>query len=369
MTATISMRDMLEAGVHFGHQTRRWNPKMAPYIYGARDGVHIINLGKTLRLFRDAMHFVSRVVSNGNQVLFVGTKRQAQEVVEEEATRCNMPYVTHRWLGGMLTNHRTIRQSLDRLEIIEKHLAEGSVERLSKKEILHFEKQRNKLRRHLGGIRDMPKVPGVVFIIDPNRERIAVHEAKRLAIPIVALCDTNCDPDDIDYPIPANDDAIRAIKLFASAIAETVLSTDASSTQLVSGFETTVTAEQAEALEAGEAVKSPESDDAPVEVVRRGLKSKKDSDGETDGAEAASAEPTADGEETTVETVKAETAEVAEEAEAVVEADEAAAVDSSPTEEVDAQESTEESVELTDASADTEGEAKEASDDTETVKA
>lgn len=263
MTPTVSMRDLLEAGVHFGHQTRRWNPKMRPYIYGARDGVHIINLGKTLRLFQDAIHFVSRVTANGQQVLFIGTKRQAQEVIQEEAVRSKMPYVTNRWLGGMLTNFKTVRQSLDRLNEIEKHLAEGSVERLSKKEILNFEKERNKLLKNLGGVRDMPGLPGAVFVVDPSREHIAVKEARRLKIPIVAICDTNCDPDGIDYPIPGNDDAIRAIKLFASSIADACGQAAPTTKAMVQGFEKTFTADQG--------TETPASD-KPVDVVRRGQK-------------------------------------------------------------------------------------------------
>lgn len=221
--STISMRDLLEAGVHFGHQTSRWNPRMAPYIYGARDGVHIINLGKTLRMFREALQFVSRTASGGGQILFIGTKRQAQEVIAEEASRAQMPYVTHRWLGGMLTNFKTIRQSLERLNEVEKNLAEGSVERLSKKEIITFERERDKLMRNLGGIRDMKGLPAAIFIVDPNRERIAIREARRLGLPIVGLCDTNCDPEEVDYAIPGNDDAIRAIRLFAGAIADAAI--------------------------------------------------------------------------------------------------------------------------------------------------
>ena len=220
---TISMRDLLEAGVHFGHQTSRWNPRMAPYIYGARDGVHIINLGKTLRLFREALHFVSRTAAGGGQILFIGTKRQAQEVIAEEASRAGQPYVTHRWLGGMLTNFKTIRQSLERLDEVEKNLAEGSVERLSKKEIITFERERDKLMRNLGGIRDMKGLPAAIFIVDPNREQIAIREARRLGLPIVGLCDTNCDPEQVDYAIPGNDDAIRAIRLFAGAIADATI--------------------------------------------------------------------------------------------------------------------------------------------------
>ena len=262
LVSTISMRDLLVAGVHFGHQTARWNPKMAPYIYGARDGVHIINLGKTLRLFRDAMHFCSRLVSNGGQILYIGTKRQAQEVIAEEAGRAKQPYVTHRWLGGMLTNYKTIRQSLDRLEEIEKNLAEGSVERLTKKEIIQFERERDKLLKNLGGIREMKGLPAAVFVVDPNREKIAIREARRLKIPIIGLCDTNCDPDDIDYPIPGNDDAIRAIRLFAAAIADACLATTGVGKAAVAGFEKTFSSETAES--------TPPATDKPVEVVHRG---------------------------------------------------------------------------------------------------
>ena len=286
--SAISMRDLLEAGVHFGHQTARWNPKMAPYIYGARDGVHIINLGKTLRLFRDALHFMSRVVSGGGQILFIGTKRQAQEVIAEEADRANQPYVTHRWLGGMLTNYKTIRQSLDRLNTVEEYLAEGSVERLSKKEIISFERERDKLLRNLGGIRVMKDLPAAVFIVDPNRERIAVKEARRLKIPVIALCDTNCDPDHVDYPIPANDDAIRAIRLFAGAIAETCLATNiATSKAPVAGFEKTFTAEQME--DGNVSGDAKEGTERPVEVVRRGRAAAKAEEG--DAAAAAEAAP------------------------------------------------------------------------------
>ncbi len=281
MTSPVSMRDLLEAGVHFGHQTGRWNPKMAPYIYGARDGVHIINLGKTLRLFREATNYVSRVVADGGKVLFVGTKRQAQEVMQDEASRAKMPYITHRWLGGMLTNYKTIRQSLDRLDEVEKHLAEGSVERLAKKEILSFEKERNKLLRNLGGIRDMAGLPSVVFMVDPNRERIAVREANRLKIPIVALCDTNCDPDDVDYPIPANDDAIRAIKLFAAAIADVCLTAKAVPKKMVEGFEQTFTSDD----DGG----SSASSEKEVEVVRIGQLAEDGSEAAAEAAPAAEA--------------------------------------------------------------------------------
>ena len=218
--AKVTMRDMLQAGAHFGHQTSRWNPKMRPFIYGAKNGVHVINLQRTARLLRDALDFVSRLGQHGDQVLFVGTKRQAQEVILQEATRCGQPYVAHRWLGGMLTNYRTIKVSLERIETIEKQLAVGNVERLPKKEVIRLERELQKLLRNLGGIRQMPKLPGAVFIIDTVKEHIALAEAKKLGIPIVALADTNSDPDKVNYPIPSNDDAIRAIRLFTHAIAE-----------------------------------------------------------------------------------------------------------------------------------------------------
>lgn len=267
--STISMRDLLEAGVHFGHQTARWNPKMSPYIYGARDGVHIINLGKTLRLFREAIHYVSRLVAGGGQILFIGTKRQAQEVIAEEAGRAKQPYVTNRWLGGMLTNYKTIRQSLDRLEEIERNLAEGQVERLTKKEIITFERSRDKLLRNLGGIREMKGVPAAIFVVDPNRERIAIKEAKRLKVPIVALCDTNCDPDDVDYPIPGNDDAIRAIRLFAAALADTCIASVQLGKQQggTGGFEKAFSSEKMDDEGGGGTTEA-----GPVEVVRRGKK-------------------------------------------------------------------------------------------------
>jgi small subunit ribosomal protein S2 len=220
MPVEVSMKDMLEAGAHFGHQTRRWNPKMKPYIYGAKNGIHVINLQKTYPLLKKAMEFVTTVASKGDQVLFVGTKHQAREVVTEEATRANMPYITHRWLGGMLTNIATIRQSIQTIEDLDELLAEGSVERLPKKEVLRLEKRREKLLRNLEGIRKMHGLPRAIFIVDPSRERIAIAEALKLKIPTVAITDTNCDPDLVDYAIPANDDAIKSIRLFAAAAAD-----------------------------------------------------------------------------------------------------------------------------------------------------
>ena len=223
MPVNVTMKEMLEAGVHFGHQTHRWNPKMKPYIYGAKNGIYIINLQKTFPLFVEAVNFVRTTVSRGQQILFVGTKRQAQEVVEEQAKRCQMPYVTFRWLGGMLTNFATIRQSLEKIDTINQKLAEGSVEKLLKKEVLRLEKQRNKLMRNLGGVQNLKGTPGAIFIVDPVKERIAVAEARRLKLPVVAMVDTNGDPDVVDYPIPSNDDAIRAIRLFAASMADAAI--------------------------------------------------------------------------------------------------------------------------------------------------
>jgi small subunit ribosomal protein S2 len=216
----ISMREMLEAGAHFGHQTRRWNPKMAPYIWGAKNGIHVIDLKKTHRLCRDALDFTSRLAQRGEKILFVGTKRQAQDVIEQEAQRCKQPFVNQRWLGGMLTNFRTIKMSIERIENIEQQLDVGNVERLPKKEVTQLERERRKLLKCLGGIRQMAQLPGAIFVIDTVKEHIAVSEAKRLKIPMIGVVDTNSNPEEIDYPIPSNDDAIRAIRLFAAAVAD-----------------------------------------------------------------------------------------------------------------------------------------------------
>ncbi len=221
--AYVTMKQLLEAGVHFGHQTRRWNPKMKPYIFGARNGIYIIDLQKTVRLFKVAYEFVVETVANGGNILFVGTKKQAQESIYEEATRCGMPYVNHRWLGGMLTNFHTIQKSIDKLKKIESMFEDGTIERLPKKEILKLEKKRQKLERNLGGIKDMEGLPSAVYVVDSKYEQIAVKEANKLGIPVVAIVDTNCDPDGIDYIIPGNDDAIRAIRLLTSLIANAVL--------------------------------------------------------------------------------------------------------------------------------------------------
>ena len=234
----VTMRGMLEAGVHFGHQTQRWNPKMKQYIYTARNGVHIINLQKTIRMYRDAENFVKTLAGRGETILFVATKRQAQTVIEEAATRCKMPFVTNRWLGGMLTNYQTVKKSIDKMVAIESMLGEESVGRLSKKEVLTLERNRDKLMKNLGGIRDMGRLPAALFIVDPKREHIAVAEAKRLNIPIVALVDTNCDPDVVDYVIPANDDAIRGIQLFSDSMADVIIEgLNAHKEQMIRGFD------------------------------------------------------------------------------------------------------------------------------------
>ncbi len=221
--AYVTMKQLLEAGVHFGHQTRRWNPKMKPYIFGARNGIYIIDLQKTVRLFKVAYEFVVDTASQGGEVLFVGTKKQAQESIFEEATRAAMPYVNHRWLGGMLTNYHTIQKGIDRLKRIEAMFEDGTIERFPKKEILRMDRLRQKLDRNLGGIKDMNGLPAALFVVDSRQEQIAVKEANKLGIPVVAIVDTNCDPDGIDYIIPGNDDAIRAIRLITSLIANAVL--------------------------------------------------------------------------------------------------------------------------------------------------
>jgi len=220
---TVSMRQMLDAGVHFGHQTKRWNPKMKPFIYGPRNGIYIIDLQKTMRMFREAYNFVVNTVSSGGSVLFVGTKKQAQDVIREEAERCDQYYVVHRWLGGALTNFQTVKASIDRLLGLEKEKIEGGFEILSKKEAQRKEKALFKLDRNLCGIKHMGRLPTAMFVVDPRKEHIAVAEANRLHIPVVAITDTNCDPDRIDFPLPGNDDAIRSIRLFAAAIADAVL--------------------------------------------------------------------------------------------------------------------------------------------------
>jgi small subunit ribosomal protein S2 len=225
----ITMRQMLEAGVHFGHQTRYWNPKMGPYIFGARGKIHIINLEKTMPLFSDAMNFISGIAQKRGSILFIGTKRSAREAIKEEAIRCGMPYMTQRWLGGTLTNFRTVRQSVQRLKELEAGETDGSFNRLVKHEVLRLRRERDKLEASLGGLKDMGRLPDALFVIDIGHENIAVQEAKVLGIPVIAVVDTNYDPARVDYPIPGNDDAIRAVQLYARAAADAVLEGKAAS--------------------------------------------------------------------------------------------------------------------------------------------
>ncbi|MEL6868685.1 MAG: 30S ribosomal protein S2 [Pseudomonadota bacterium] len=233
--ADVTMRQMLEAGVHFGHQTRYWNPKMAPFIFGDRNKIHIVNLERTLPLFREALTYVQRLSADGGNIMFVGTKRSARDTIGKEAARCGMPYVNYRWLGGMLTNFKTIRQSIKRLKDLENMDESGIRDSLTKKEILNLSREQEKLERSLGGIKDMGGLPDALFIVDVGHEKIAVDEARKLGIPVVAVVDTNCAPDDVDYVIPGNDDAMRAIGLYASAIADAVLEGKASAPEAALG--------------------------------------------------------------------------------------------------------------------------------------
>jgi len=220
--STVSMRQMLEAGVHFGHQARFWNPKMAPFIFGERSKIHIINLEKTLPLYNEALNFIGKLVGNKGTVLFVGTKRSARDTIRNEAQRCKMPYVDHRWLGGMLTNFKTVRQSIKRLKDLEAMEQDGTFEKMSKKEALMLRREKDKLDRSLGGIKDMNRLPDAMFIVDVGHEKIAVAEARKLGVPVVGIVDSNNSPDDIDYVIPGNDDSIRAIQLYVQGVADAV---------------------------------------------------------------------------------------------------------------------------------------------------
>jgi small subunit ribosomal protein S2 len=221
--ANISMKELLEAGVHFGHQTKRWNPKMKEYIFGERNGIYIIDLQKTLKMFKEASNFVRDMVAEGKTVLFVGTKRQAQDAIAEEANRCGMYYVNQRWLGGLLTNWVTVQKSVKRLKELDDMATDGRYELLPKKEVIKLERERKHLQANLAGIKEMNRLPDVIFVIDSNKEQIAVREARKLGIPVVAVVDTNCDPSEVDYVIPGNDDALRAIRLFASKIADSAI--------------------------------------------------------------------------------------------------------------------------------------------------
>ncbi|MCX7739183.1 MAG: 30S ribosomal protein S2 [Hydrogenothermaceae bacterium] len=223
MSVEVSMRELLEAGVHFGHQIRRWNPKMKDYIYTKRNGIHIIDLSKTVPLFKQALEFVTNEVANGAEILFLGTKKQAQTIIEEEAKRCGAHYVNYRWLGGMFTNFETVRKSIEKLRKLQRMEAEGAFEILPKKEVMRLRKQKEKLEKYLSGIVNLDRIPDVIYVVDTVREDLAVTEANKLGVTVVAIADTNCDPDKIDYPIPGNDDAIKAIQLVTSKIADAVL--------------------------------------------------------------------------------------------------------------------------------------------------
>lgn len=288
--AYISMKELLEAGVHFGHQTKRWNPKMKPYIFGARNGIYIIDLQKTVRMFRTVYDFIVDTVAKGESVLFVGTKKQARESVYEESNRCEMFYVHNRWLGGMLTNFKTIKQSIDRLNYLNTIENDGSIELFPKKERLKLGKERVKLDNTLGGIRNMTKLPGAMFIIDPKNETIAVREGRRLGIPIVAIVDTNCDPEDIDYIIPGNDDAIRAIRLISSRISDACIEgrelyeerKQASSDKQI---EKDLTADATDDLKPGERKVISDGSEGPVvEIIRRSTKEEISPEPETEAA-------------------------------------------------------------------------------------
>ena len=232
--SSVSMRDMLQAGVHFGHQTRFWNPKMSKFIFGSRNKVHVINLEQTVPAFNEALEVLRKEAAKGNQILFVGTKRAAQKILKEEAERCGMPYVSHRWLGGMLTNYKTIRASIRRFRELETQEANGTFERLTKKEVLMRTRMKDKLENSIGGIKDMNGLPDILFVIDVDHERIAINEANKLGIPVVGIVDTNSNPDGVDYVIPGNDDSIRAIKLYAASIANAVLEGKAQSAKVSS---------------------------------------------------------------------------------------------------------------------------------------
>jgi len=266
----LTMRQMLEAGVHFGHQTRYWSPKMGPYIFGSRNKIHIIDLEKALPLFREAMNFLGSIAAGKGTILFVGTKRQASKLVREQALRCRCPYVDHRWLGGMLTNFKTVKNSISRLVELDEMQESGAIARLTKKEGLTLDRERNKLDRSLSGIRDMKSLPDCVFIIDVNHEKIAVAEARKLGIPVVGIVDTNSSPELIDYPIPGNDDAIRAIRLYLTNVADAILEARSVLPEVIEGdaddyIEVSESIENDKPLEQSDAVADAESETSPAE--------------------------------------------------------------------------------------------------------
>ena len=264
----VSMRDLLQAGAHFGHQTRFWNPKMDAYIFGARNKIHIINLEHTVPAFNDALNTVKRLAENKNQVMFVGTKRAAGKIIEEHARRCGMPFVSHRWLGGMLTNYKTIRSSIKRLRELEEQERDGTFAKLTKKEALMRSRMKEKLERSIGGIKEMSGLPDVLFVVDVDHERIAVTEANKLGIPVIGIVDTNSDPDGVDYVIPGNDDAIRAIKLYVTAVADAVLAGKAAAGEVVSADEfVEVTEAEVETAAAPEAAETAETTEVAAETA------------------------------------------------------------------------------------------------------
>ncbi len=313
--ADVTMRQMLEAGVHFGHQTRFWNPKMDPFIFGERNKIHIINLEKSLPMAREASAFIKATVADGGTILFVGTKRAARDAVRNHAARCGMPYVSQRWLGGMLTNYKTIRQSVKRLITLEEMSAENAFEGLTKKEILGLDREREKLERSLGGIKDMKSLPDVMFVIDVEHEDIAIREARKLGIPVVAVVDTNCSPEGVDYVVPGNDDAMRAIELYTAVIADSVMDGKASIPEVALGED-----EFVELDAEGRPTKAPRKKKAAKKTTKKAAakKTPKAADKAEKAEEAAEAAPEAD---------KAEEAKPAEEAKEAKPAKEAAAAE------------------------------------------
>lgn len=263
MSTSVSMREMLQAGVHFGHQSRYWNPKMAPFIFGARNKIHIINLEKTVPAFNESLAFVERLAASKNKILFVGTKRAASKIIKEEAQRCNMPFVSHRWLGGMLTNYKTIRASINRYRELEAQEKDGTLEKLTKKEALMRTRTKEKLEKSIGGIKDMAGLPDALFVVDVDHERIAITEANKLGIPVIGIVDSNSNPDGVDYVIPGNDDAIRAIKLYVGAIADACASAASAPAAVAQDefVEETVAAEEPAAAEASVADEKPATDE------------------------------------------------------------------------------------------------------------
>jgi len=273
--ATITMKELLEAGVHFGHQTKRWNPKMKEYIFGERNGIYIIDLQKTLKMFKEASKFVQDLATEGKLLLFVGTKRQAQDAIAEEAQRCSMYYVNQRWLGGLLTNWTTIQKSIKRLKELDEMATDGRYELLPKKEVIKLERERKHLQANLAGIKDLGRLPDAIFVIDSNKEQIAVREARKLGIPVVAVVDTNCDPSEVDYVIPGNDDALRAIRLFASKVADSVVegaqaASDKQAAELSAAQYAAESAAQAEGAAPAEGAADATGEDISMEDVLGG---------------------------------------------------------------------------------------------------